>query len=87
MKIYVQEIGKQRFLHLDSQPSSGPIRVKDKASFQMTRLLVLFISFRFDVFLILIYSNSNNRLVILACLTAKEYTLNQQVFRPSMEKK
>ncbi|XP_057534400.1 MACPF domain-containing protein CAD1-like isoform X1 [Amaranthus tricolor] len=30
MKIYVQEIGKQRFLHLDSQPSSGPIRVKDK---------------------------------------------------------
>lgn len=32
MKNYVQEIGNQRFMHTENHTSSGPIRIKDKAS-------------------------------------------------------
>uniref|UniRef100_A0A803MHW5 MACPF domain-containing protein n=1 Tax=Chenopodium quinoa TaxID=63459 RepID=A0A803MHW5_CHEQI len=40
MKNYVQEIGNQRFMQTDPRTSSGPIRVKDKASLRMFLLLV-----------------------------------------------
>lgn len=44
MKNYVQEIGNQRFMQTQTPTSSGPIRVKDKASLRMFLLLVFSIN-------------------------------------------
>jgi len=35
MKNYIQDIGNQRFMDAESHASSGPIKIKDKASLTM----------------------------------------------------